>query len=257
MFTDRRKILFVILSFFTISWAFGQREIRVQVKSGENGQPVSFALITNRITDQKFLADEEGQVELSLYDSTLLKISAIGFEDFYYFYLENSTPDALNMVLLPKIYELKEFVLNPYPTVAMFKQAVASLQTEDSLQVNPQVLMLENMEVSGYSLSQYQSQNFVTIKLGGPITALYNALSRRARSEQKFQSLTLADNRARAVHQRYNRQMVMKLTGLSEGKTLDEFMVFCEPDFEKIIHSTDYELAIMVLNCYQMFLTRY
>jgi len=56
------------------------------------------------------------------------------------------------------------------------------------------------------------------------------------------------------MQQKYNKEIVMKLTGLMEGERLDEFMEYCKPSIGFILRSSEYELALLILQRYDTFL---
>ena len=113
---------------------------------------------------------------------------------------------------------------------------------------------METLKPYAISPDNFNSQDVLTISFTSPISLLYNSFSKRAKSEKKLQSLTHSDNRANIIKQKYNRELVRKLTGLREGEKLDDFLVYCEPTLEFILKSSDYEVAMLILHRYEIFL---
>lgn len=232
---------------------WSQSVVHFRVKSEIDQQGISFAMLNDRTHNIKFVANEDGETNLFLKDSTLIRISAISYEDQFYWYRSSRHQDTVNICLSAKIYELKEFVLNPYPTVMLFKKAIADLQLEDS-SIMANLMMMESLKPYAISPDNYNSQDVLTVSFTSPISLLYNSFSKRAKSEKKLQSLTHSDNQKNIIKQKYNRELVRKLTGLKEGKKLDDFLVYCEPSFEFILKSSDYEVAMLILHRYEIFL---
>lgn len=236
------------------SLSMSQSHIHFCISSSIDSTPISYAMLSDRTHNFKCLADEDGSKELILQDSTLIRVSAISYHDEFYLFRSLNHEDTVNIQLKPKIYELKEFVLHPYPTIMLFKKAIAQLQLEDSNSVAENLMMLESLKPYAISTENFESQDFITIGLGSPITSLYNQLSKRAKSQRKYATLMNADRKANIMKQKYNREIVQKLTGLKEGKVLEDFMDYCKPSFGFINSSSDYELAILIINRYQTFL---
>lgn len=245
--------LLAIISILALDGS-SQSVIHFSIKSEIGQQVISYAMLNDRTHNMKFVANENGEAKLFLKDSTLLRISAIAYEDQFYLYRSSRHQDTVNLTLSAKIYELKEFVLNPYPTVMLFKKAIADLQLEDTNSIAANLMMMESLKPYAISPDHFNSQDVLTISFTSPISLLYNSFSKRAKSEKKLQSLTQSDNKANIMKQKYNRELVMRLTGLKEGKYLEDFLVYCEPSFDFVIESSDYEIAMLIKHRYEIFL---
>lgn len=243
-------VVFILISLNT----HAQNVVHLQVLSSVDGEPVSFALIEDRTYNDKFLCDEQGEIDMVIEDSTLIRISALSYHDHFIFYHQQIHGKSIEIKLLPKIYELDEFVLNPYATVALFKKAVLELQLEDSNAISAQLFLMGSLKPFELQPENFQSQDVITIGLGSPISALYNLTSKRAKSEKRYRQLTNSDKELSAMQQKYNKEIVMKLTGLKESERLDEFMEYCKPSIGFILRSSDYELALLILQRYDTFL---
>jgi hypothetical protein len=73
---------------------------------------------------------------------------------------------------------------------------------------------------------------------------------RKNRSAAAFQNRLLEQEREKFVDHRYNKALVLRLTGLS-GATRDSFMMRCRPIYEFCIMATDYEFQSYIKDCYQ------
>ncbi|NPD86997.1 hypothetical protein HNS38_19755 [Lentimicrobium sp. L6] len=245
--------LLTIISLLALNGS-SQSVVHFRIKSEIDQLAISYALIYDRTHNIKFMANDNGEAKLFLQDSTLVRISAIAYEDQFYLYSNSHHQDTVELFLSSKVYELKEFVLNPYPTVMLFKKAFADLQLEDTNSIAANLMMLESLKPYAISPDHFNSQDVLTVSFTSPISLLYNSFSKRAKSEKKLQSLTQSDNRANIVKQKYNRELVMKLTGLKEGKYLEDFLVYCEPSFNFVLESSDYEIAMLIQHRYEIFL---
>ncbi len=63
-----------------------------------------------------------------------------------------------------------------------------------------------------------------------------------------------SDKEISAMQQKFNQEIVMKLTGLNEGNKLDEFMEYCKPSIGFILRSSDYNIALLIIHRYDSFL---
>ncbi len=246
-------ILIAMISLLAFD-AWSQSVVHFRIKSEIDQLGISYAMLNDRTNNIKFVANEEGGANTFLQDSTLLRISAISYEDQFYLYRSSSHQDTVDIFLKAKIYELKEFVLNPYPTVMLFKKAIADLQLEDSSSVMANLQMMESLKPFAVSPDHFHGQDILTVSFTSPISLLYNSFSKRAKSEKKLASLTQSDNRANIMKQKYNRELVKRLTGLKEGEKLEDFLEYCEPSFEFILKSSDYEVAMLIIKRYEIFL---
>lgn len=245
--------MLVIHSFLALDVS-SQSVVHFNIKSEIDQQAISYAMLNDRTHNIKFVANENGGANLVLKDSTLLRISAIAYEDQFYLYRSSRHQDTVDISLKAKIYELKEFVLNPYPTIMLFKKAIADLQLVDSSSVMANLQMMESLKPYAISPDHFNGQDVLTVSFTSPISLLYNSFSKRAKSEKKLKILTQSDQRANIIKQKYNIELVKKLTGLKEGEELEKFLDFCEPSFEFIMNSSDYEVAMLILHRYEIFL---
>lgn len=246
----------IILVFFLLGSlsVMGQNVVHFKILSSVDGQPVSFAMIEDRTQNTKFLSDDKGEMDMAIQDSTLVRISALSYHDHFVFYRSGNSDKAIEIKLLPQVYELEEFVLNPYHTVALFKRAVLELQLVDSNAISAQLFLLGSLKPYELQAENFQSQDVVTIGLGSPISAIYNLTSKRAKSQRKYRKLMHSDYNVSLMQQKYNKQIVMKLTALEEGEELDKFLEYCEPSLEFILRSSEYEVALLILKRYDTFL---
>lgn len=223
-----------------------------QVNNSSNGELVSFASIIDRTQNIQYITDESGYIELDLADSTLIKISAIGFHPFYY--LSDQKSDTIFIPLLPKIYDLKEFTISPWSTIALFKKAFEDFELEDSnvLEINLAPIYL--LSPKKHIRSQYSSQELVSFSFSSPISGFYNLYSKKAKSLRMLHQLQGKDKRTQLVYKKYNSQLVQSITGIKETEKLKRVMEFCRPSESFILSASDYELVVFIIDCYQDFL---
>ena len=102
-----KQILLGVLLLFTISlFAQSDELIHFRVINSTDKQEISFAKIADRTENSQFLCDERGDAFITVSDSSIIKISAIGFHDYYYFHKADQMISSLTIPLIPKVYEL-------------------------------------------------------------------------------------------------------------------------------------------------------
>ena len=215
-----------------------------------NHQPVSYAhvILLRNLTGT--VSDSAGRFMMPLKYGDTLIISHVGYATRVYSLNESSLlyDHRLEIVLLDKIYELKEVVITTFPkTWEEFKYPFENLKGDEAeqpadLQLNKEIPLGYNIPQSGFGIT-----------MNGPITALYNIFSHEGKSRRKLARLLENDKRNRAVSQRYNYDLIKKLTGITQQETIERFMQFCHLSDEFVLQSSDYELYLAILECYREF----
>lgn len=227
------------------------QSIWFQVNNSSNGEAISYARIIDRTRNIQYITNESGYRELDIADSTLIKISAIGFHAFYI--LSNDIKDSIQVKLRPKIYELKEFAVSPYPTIKSFEKAFVEMELEETNILADNLLPIELMRPRKFIRTEYNTDEMLILNLGSPISSIYNMFSQRAKSTQKLKSLNYYDKQQSLYTKRYNKDLVRMLTGIQNEENLKKLMDFCDPSLSFILSATDYEIAIYTLDCYKRF----
>jgi hypothetical protein len=249
-----QPFLYVVGLLLTFCSASAQNYLTIKVLDEQTQEAVSFALIQNITLEKAFICNEEGYGLIEIHDSTLLKISAISYEHYFHFVLNTNEEDSIKILLKHKTYALKELVVHPYPTRLLFKKAFANLELKDTNAVSPNLFMATNLKGIAEQSKVYAPGDFITLTFDAPVSGIYNLVSRRENSKRKLHKMLWSDTKKAYVERRYNRKYLQQLLAIKEIQKLEEFMEFCQPTYEFILASTDYELACYVLNCYQSFL---
>lgn len=104
----------VFFLLFQVFHAYSQVEICVKIKNAETGQPVSYATVAVKNTNNGTYANHEGKFFLSEFElNDTLVLSSIGFypKHIPISNLMGSEPSIVSMT--PKVYELKELIIKP------------------------------------------------------------------------------------------------------------------------------------------------
>lgn len=249
-----KQLYSIILFIFFGLHILAQEHVPIRVIDSDSKKPVSFAVVQNKMTDIAIICNEIGFGIVPIKDSTLLKTTAISYEDYFHFILNSEEVDTIEIHLKHKTYELKELIVHPYPTRLLFKKAVADLDIPDTNSVSANLFMIPNLKSIAEQSKTYEEGNLITIGLGSPISGIYNLVNRRERSKRKLQKLQWHDTKTAYIQKRYNKEYVRQLLGINKMKEIEAFMEYCKPGYDFLLASTDYELACYVLGCYQSFL---
>jgi len=224
----------------------------ISVQDSINHQAISYAKISDRTHNHSYICTADGQLSIKLISGSLIKISAIGYHDYYFTF--NDSLKQISINLSPRIYELKEFSLSPYPTLALFKKAFIDLQLPDSNTVAFNLEPIVGLQRHKRKMEDYSPEEMISISFASPISGLYNLWSRRANSERKYHQLIYTDKRTQLFEKKYNAYLVKRITGIEKDEELAEMMGYCSPNVEFILQANEYEVAIYIQKCYKQFL---
>lgn len=75
---------------------------------------------------------------------------------------------------------------------------------------------------------------------------------RRNKSMAMFQERLLQQERDKFIDYRFNKGLVLRLTGLT-GENRDNFMLYCRPSYEFCLSVSDYEFQAAIKECFEKF----
>jgi hypothetical protein len=139
--------------------------------------------------------------------------------------------------------DLTKLGIHPWPaTWEQFKKEFMEVKVEDPM-ANLDLHLPSPEELRNYA---YPCGG---IRMQGPISYLYDQFSREARSKKTYADLMIKEK----VSKRYNKEVVAKVTGMTNEDEIKKFMEFCALQIQFILESTDYELYAAIMNCYSEF----
>lgn len=144
-----------------------------------------------------------------------------------------------------KTIKLKDLAGTPWPaTYEQFKKEFLELEVEDPLaNLDLHLPSPEEMRMLSYSLEGGFGLRLPLISM------LYDQFSKEARSKEIYAGLIIKDKAAT----RYNKDVVSRITGITDEDELKKFMEFCALQIQFILESTDYELYAAIMDCYGEF----
>ncbi len=241
--------------------------IRGIVKDKNTQEPISFAHIHIPEKNMGTASDLYGSFNFEIGAIDTLNITAVGYYS-NVIILSDSVSDGhidLSIELIPRVYELEGVTIVPYLSYDEFKRAI--LNYEPSLE---QRIEEENLEIMARNLSMLASKvnvlNYLpnevpTLKMKGPVSALYDLFSKEAKSERKLLKLIardlqqeLLEKHQAEIKEKFNPALVGSLTGLSDQGQISEFMNFCSFHDDLVLYTSDYHFYTRIVDCYQEYL---
>lgn len=212
-----------------------------RVLAKNDGRPIGAATVYNRTSKKGVRADSSGFFTIVLSNLDTLEVRHVGFKTLRYLKPPSRNSNYYEDILLQEdALELKE--------VTIYRKR-APLRT---IALNPDWERPDPFRLYLFGAGRPRSKP-EPAGLGSPITALYEAFSRRAQNDRKVAALRAERELLETAAIRYNVYYVEGLTGL-KGQDLAAFMAYCPLQPKFIITATDYELAAATLNCYRRFM---
>lgn len=212
--------------------------------------PVALAHIIHLETLRGTVSDTAGYFYIPLKLGDSLLVSRIGYSTRIFGFTESTTiyKGEIEIVLLEQIYQLKEVVIHPFPrSWQEFSEAFKNLKTDPGPQ--PADLQLAKEGILSY---QGPSGGF-GINMTSPISALYYIFGREPKSRRKYAALLASDKKEAQMRKRYNTELVKQLTGITDEEMLKKFLAYCNLDPDFVLLSSEYDLYVAILECYNSF----
>ncbi len=228
--------------------AFGQNNklnLNATILSQKDSTPIGFVHIVNLTSKHGVVSDYNGHFEFEVAEYDTLRFSEIGFES-----LKICAKNVSSKIYLaPKNYDLDVFTVLPYKDFEEFKEAFTTLVLPDtSLKMNPSLLMYSS------DLFLYRGTGGFGIVVTGPITALYDAFSKKAKSKQRYIELLEQDRFKNYLTTKFNEKIVAQSTQLVEEKEIAKVMKYCDFTDRFITNANNYEIVLQIQHCYAEYL---
>lgn len=235
-----KKFLFLFIIFLCCSVICAQRNsFKGRVFDGITFYPVEEANIFNVSRSAYTFSDKDGNFEISckLGDTIILSKSIYrqlivvmdaqlmdrGSEDFFLYY---------KAILLKEVN-----VISLNPTYEGFKRDMAKIELPDAYK------KIKGTEISDMDKAnaEYKIVGPNMLKYAGnvahPITALYNAFSKKAKMQRLYYEMLQYEDILDEVPLKYNKDIVRQETGLPEEEIMS-FMMFCHFSYYDLVRWT-------------------
>jgi hypothetical protein len=239
--------LVLLIGFATHSQTLNQPTKLYGSVFDETGKVLVHAHIVNLTSQIGTLTNRDGQFVIHVTSEDTLKISSLGFKPSLLLIPDVNKSDIYKTIILSMdTIALSETIIYPYPaTLEALKMEFLTLELEED---TPEFDL--HLEKAGITPAPQTG-----MVISGPISAIYNKLSRHAKIQQKYEGLVYQEQLRIKSTAIYNSALVSKITGLKSEEDLKKFMEFCELEPLFILNSNEYDLFCAISNCYSEYLT--
>jgi hypothetical protein len=246
------KHLTFITLFLIPILAFPQDEKRKPVRiegkiMDSDQQPVSFAHIINRARKIGTTSDYYGRFSLGSYPGDTLTISAISYQKLNVIIPDTITRSLRNLIFVmsPDTILLQEQVIYPWPgTYDEFKREFLETRIRDTVEPFIMRSWFQTGELTNLAYPEGG------IRFPGPISLLHSLFSKKSRIQKELQRIRLQEK----VSERYNIELISKVTGMTDTLMINKLIVYCDLDPGFISRASDYELYAEIYSCYNDFI---
>jgi len=210
-------------------------------------KPVKYAHIINLDGNNATISDSLGTFDIKIHPGDSLMITSIGYETTYYRYTgEWQKAVFASIPMKEKVYPITGVEVTPWGTYREFKRKFLELDIKDPEEdVHP--LLWEGIT------REPKIKEPINPGISSPVTMIYNLFSEKAQSKQKLRELKKRKSREELIEDKYNREQISALTGLT-GQKLERFMDYCDFSDEYILNTKEYFILERVKECYQHFM---
>ena len=234
------KKVIILFLFFPV-FVFSQDRILLKgnIFDGITFFPIDGANIYNFSSKNYNFANKEGNFDIYVKQGDTIIVSKPAYQQVLVVVShEIFEKKQLEVPLFYKAIILKEVNVFALPaTYEAFKRDFVSVNMSDFYSKLDGTILSEQDRV------QYNARNsglldLIPGKAGqavrSPITALYNAFSRKVKMDKLYQELVENQEEVDNLPKKYNRDLVTSLTGL-EGEELLDFMTFCKFSYYDLV----------------------
>lgn len=226
-----------------------KRNFSGKVYDGINFFPVEGANIYNATTNDFVFTDDNGYFRIACeLNDTLIISKSIYRQMIVVLTDELMKKNSEDFLLYYKAILLKEVnVLSLNPTYEGFKRDLAKIEI-------PEIYK----RISGTELSEQDKANaeykkepnvFRNTPIAHPITALYEAFSRKAKMKRLYYEMMQYEDRLDELPLKYNKEVVKDITGLPDDEILN-FMMYCHFSYYDLIRWTPTQIINSIKDKY-------
>ncbi|MDQ3052020.1 MAG: carboxypeptidase-like regulatory domain-containing protein [Bacteroidota bacterium] len=197
----------------------------------ENKGSIPNLMIVNKRTQQGFFGYNSGDFEIEALKSDTLIIAATGFATMTISF-RDSVPAS--------VYTLKI----PLKKLQVQLKQVEVFTNRDLEQIQ------RDIEKLGYEKSDYTLQGVSAVE--SPITALYQAFSRRERNKREVAEMRNDDQRRALLKELFRKYVDNDIIQLDNNE-FDEFIDFCGVSDDFLKNSTQYDFIMYVKKRFEVF----
>ncbi|HSN50125.1 MAG TPA: hypothetical protein VLR52_02760 [Bacteroidales bacterium] len=226
--------------------------LRGRIVDEFTGKSVEYGIVLNYSRHSTLYSSSTGEFFLQANPGDTLVLSAIG-----YYYRKIIVTDSLltaampvKFVISPRAFEIGEAKIVPLGTYDQFRQNFVNLnkpKTKAEMLTEQITDWSKKAGAEGYEkYQQNRVHDGVTI-LSVPI-----------RSPEEKERIALAkimekENMRSRIYQKFNPDVIKKVTGITEDHEVIEFMVYCDFDDQYVLDVNEYTLMEQIALRYELF----
>ncbi|MBL7914722.1 MAG: hypothetical protein JNL49_06715 [Bacteroidia bacterium] len=225
---------FLLLFSFLVSAAFAQDEtvrIKGTVYDPGNKGSIPNLMIVNKRTQQGYFGTNSGYFELDVKRTDTLIIAATGFQTIKIF-LKDSILDSSKNISIA----LKKLEITLKPVEIFTKRDLEEIQ--------------KDIETLGYEKEDYMLQGADVLE--SPITALYQAFSRRERNKRLVAEMRNNDRRRELLKELFRKYVDNDIITL-DNADFDDFVDFSNVSENFMKTSTQYEFIMYIKKRFEVY----
>jgi hypothetical protein len=221
-------------------------EYKSRVYDGINFAPIQNASIYNYNTKEYVFSDKDGAFTIRAQKNDTLIISKSIYKQAIYVISETEIVNQIEeYYLYYKAILLKTVNVHALnPSYEGFKRELANIQIPERIDTK-----LSEWEKRNIEYAEKGANLLRNTKLASPITTLYRMFSKKVKNKLLYYEMVQYQEEIDKLPDKYNREIVSKITGLSSDEVLD-FMVFCRFSYYDLIRWSSLEIKRQIESKY-------
>jgi hypothetical protein len=229
-----------------------QGPLRGKIVDEVTGRSVEYGIVMNYSRHSTIYSSSTGEFYLSAYPGDTLVVSAIG-----YYYRKIVVTDSLltsampmTLSISPRAFEIGEAKIISLGTYDRFRQNFIKLKKPESPTEQLAGKLADwSREAAGEGYQKYQEN---LMRDGG------NLLAAPIRSRDEKERIALAkimesEMARNRIYEKFNPDIVKKVTGITEDHEIIEFMVFCDFSDQYLLDVNEYRLMEQIALRFALF----
>jgi len=241
------KVILIIV-FISVSYCLSAQDDHYVIFSGtvfnEESKVLPFTTIIIKDRNLGTIASRNGDFRIRVKENEEIIFSSVGYFSRRYYVpsYDSLTEYTEDIILRQDTIMLDVTEIYPWPaTYEEFSRKFIEFDEPETI-VDLQLPLIKTPPLT------HPGQ--IGIRIPGPITLLYNLFSRSAKRQRQYAELIEKDRIQRKIAIRYNKEIIYRITGLSDEKEIYDFMQYCNFSKEFIFNSLEYEIYLAIRNCY-------
>jgi hypothetical protein len=222
-----------------------------RIMEGDSRWPVYRVLVQNISSHRWVSSDTSGCFHLIASSGDTLVFSASG----YYHRVEIvndsmlNTPVFFSFKMDPLVYPISEANVFALGTYSQFRQKFINLDLSKDKTENLRRNLQEESVIAACDAYQNMQQKQ---KIGGGVGI--PILTPQEKERIKLKKILDYENQKKKVYEKYNTDIIKKITGMSTDEEILEFKAFCNFSDEFILNTSEYDLMVIIARKFEEFL---